>query len=100
VFVSEPIDVTRNKKDNTPATFRWKGLERRVKRVLSQWQEWKFPSGVHNPTWRQRRHRNYYKIEADDGKIYEIYMDRQMAHKPAWFLYRILDGNGESTAAE
>ena len=85
VFVSEPINVSRNKKDNSPVRFEWRG--------------WKFPAGVHKPTWRQRRHRNYFKIEASDGKIYEIYMDRQKAHEPAWFLYRVLEGNGESSKA-
>lgn len=99
VFVSEPINVSRNKKDNSPVRFEWRGLDRKVIRVLSQWQEWKFPAGVHKPTWRQRRHRNYFKIEASDGKIYEIYMDRQKAHEPAWFLYRVLEGNGESSKA-
>jgi hypothetical protein len=91
VFVSEPIEVERNPTDKTLAGFTWRGQPRKVVKTIATWQNWGFPGGVHKGTWRMRHHRNYYRVECDDNKIYEIYLDRKTSENPVWILYRILD---------
>ncbi len=90
MFVSEAIKVTRDKKDNTPVEFFWRGQRKQITRIISTWQDWGFSEGVFKAGWRQRHHRNYFKVECNDNKVYEIYLDRKTEDKPIWVLYRII----------
>jgi len=91
MFISEPIEVEKDPVKNEPSKFIWREEQKRITRILSSWQDWGFPSGVSRANWRQRRHRNYYRVECDDGSICEIYYDRKSVAKQEWFLYRIVE---------
>lgn len=93
MFISETIEVRQDEADRRPVEFIWRGESKHINRIVSEWQDWGFASGVHKADWRQRRHRNYYKVECDDGYAYEIYLDRKTADKPTWYLYRIIGGS-------
>ena len=90
VFVSELIEVVKRPADNMPVRFFWRGRKIDISLVVSTWQDWGFSAGAVKHDWKARRHRNYYRIESDDNKIYEIYLDRQTSGEPAWYLYRII----------
>jgi hypothetical protein len=91
LFISEPIEVTIDEKLRTPVEFTWRGQSLGITEIIVAWQDWNFAGGVSKPTWRQRRHRNYYQVKCDDQIIYEIYLDRGLAGEPKWFLYRIIE---------
>jgi hypothetical protein len=90
VFISEAIKVKQGKTDRQPIEFIWRGEPKHIVQVISEWQDWGFAAGVTKADWRQRRHRNYYRVECDDGKVYEIYRDRQDIENSTWYLYRIM----------
>lgn len=96
MFVSETIEVKQDKTDNRPVEFIWRGKSRHINRIAGEWQDWGFASGVHRADWKQRRHRNYYRVECDDGCVYEIYLDRKTTEKLTWYLYRIIEDKNES----
>ncbi len=63
----------------------------RVVEVVQAWQDYGF--GATHPAarnWRTRRHRNYYLVRAEDGRLYELYLDRG-AKRRQWYLYRRLE---------
>lgn len=91
VFISEPIEVEKNSLNNTLERFTWRGQQKQIINVVAAWQDWGFPAGVSKANWRARHHRNYYRVECDDNKTYEIYLDRKSIDKQAWFIYRILE---------
>ena len=91
MFISETIEVKQDKTDRRPIEFIWRGKPKYIREILTQWQDWGFAGGVKRGDWKQRRHRNYYQVECDDGKIYEIYLDRKDTDKLCWYLYRIID---------
>ena len=76
-----------------PERIVWRGESKPVTCVLASWQDWGFPAGVSKTSWRQRRHRTCFLVECDDGKLYEIYLDRGSVDKAEWFLYRVSDRN-------
>lgn len=91
MFISEQIQVVIDKDERLPVEFVWRGQSKIVTRVVSHWHDWGFASGVYKADWRQRRHRNYFRVECDDGKTYEIYLDRKTAEQQTWILYRIIE---------
>jgi hypothetical protein len=96
VFISETIEVKQDKVDKRPVEFIWRGKPRYIDRIVNEWQDWGFASGVHKADWRQRRHRNYYRVECDDGCTYEIYLDRKAPERLTWYLYRIVEETKKS----
>jgi len=91
LFISEQIEVKADLESRSPVEFIWRGQTKVVKEIITSWQDWNFPGGIHKPSWRQRRHRNYYQLLCDDGVLYEIYLDRAVDNEPKWYLYRIID---------
>ena len=91
---SEKIEVTCKGEPSMPVSFRWRDGEFRIERIVRSWQDWGFPPGSpKRKDWRLRRRRNYFKVCTDDGRIFEIYMDRK-SPEPAWVLYRELGESG------
>jgi len=90
MFVSKLIDVVSDS-DGWPRLIRWSDDEIKVVKTLNSWQDWGFAKGVQKKNWRARRHRNYFQVECEDQKIYEIYLDRQDLENKAWYLYRVFD---------
>jgi hypothetical protein len=92
---SEKIIVTcESESENEPSkpiSFKWRNEEFRIEKIQKSWQDWGFPAGApRKKNWRLRRHRNYFRVRTDGGRIFEIYMDRKTP-RPAWVLYRELD---------
>lgn len=90
-FVSEPVVVELSGVPAVPESFTWRGTTLKVSEVLAEWQDWGF--GATHPAarnWKTRRHRNYYRVRAVDGKLYELYLDRGSGRR-RWYLYQVLD---------
>ncbi len=74
-----------------PSSFKWRGKEFYIKKIQRNWQDWGFPAGApRKKNWRLRRHRTYYCVLTDCGRIFEIYLDRK-GPEPTWILYRELE---------
>ena len=92
---SETIDVicesTSEDEPSKPVSFTWRDEGFHIEEILSGRQDWGFPAGApKKKTWILRRHRNYYKVRTEGGRIFEIYMDRKTPDL-RWILYRELD---------
>ena len=60
-----------------------------MRRAVNTWVDTSFGAGEVTRTWYNRRHRNYYRVEADDGEVYEFYLDRS-GKRREWVLARSL----------
>jgi hypothetical protein len=88
---SEKIAVQCEGEPATPVSFIWREQEFQVKKVLRVWQDWGFPAGSpRRKTWRLRRHRTYFQVVTEDGRAFEIYLDRK-GPELEWVLYREID---------
>ena len=88
-FVGEAIHV--DKQGAEPVSFRWRGRQYRIRRVRQSWFDVGFgraASGIRKGWW-QRRRRTFYRVETQDGQLFEIYWDRGSERKD-WVLYRRL----------
>ena len=75
-FFGQSISVERGGETRAPTAFAFGGERHAIARTLASWQDFGFPNDGRRHTWRQRRHRTYYRIETDDGRRFEIYYDR------------------------
>lgn len=74
-----------------PVSFKWRKQEFRIDEIISGRQDWGFPAGApKRKVWNLRRHRNYFKVRTECGRLFEIYMDRKTPEL-TWVLYRELD---------
>lgn len=71
-----------------PGAFTWRGDRYEVARVLQAWFDTGFVAGERTRTWYRRRHRNCYRVEATDGRVYELYLDRAGGRRD-WVLRRV-----------
>lgn len=74
-FIAETVDVVLSGELPEPIRFRWRGDDYLVEEVLQRWSDWNFGAGSHRRSWRNRRHRNYYRVKTAQG-VYELYFDR------------------------
>lgn len=87
---SEKIEVECEGEPARPIAFKFRDETFRIRRILRVWQDWGFPGGApRKKTWRLRRHRNYFQVETDTGRVFEIYLDRK-GPTLEWILYREL----------
>jgi hypothetical protein len=84
VELSEPAEGVQ-----APAAFTWRGTRYEVLEVLSARTEVGFGAGEVTRTWYRRRHRNYWRVRASDGKLYELYLDRGSGRR-IWTLGKCL----------
>ena len=99
-FVSEPITPAGGSFDTAamaagepglPARFRWRETEYEVARVLDTW---KTTGDCHHGSGEQYVRRHWYRVEATDGTLMEIYFDRQPRSgrsKARWWLATIVE---------
>lgn len=90
-FIGEPVEVRVGPGPGAPASFTWQGRSLGVVEVVEAWQDYGF--GATHPAarnWRTRRHRNCYRVRAEDGHLYELYLDRGSGQR-RWYLYRRLE---------
>ena len=91
-LISERIEVEFDDSSGglkQPTAFVWRGQRHVIREVLSAWVDSGFGAGEVTRTWYRRRHRNYYRVETDEGELYEIYLDRG-GSKREWVLARRL----------
>ena len=72
-----------------PVAFTWRGQRYTIRQILSVWVDTGFGAGEVTRTWYRRRHRNVYRVETDEGEIYELYLDRGGSRRD-WVLARRL----------
>ncbi|MBM3476454.1 MAG: hypothetical protein FJX75_24545 [Armatimonadetes bacterium] len=59
----------------------------RIAEVLRQWHDSGFAGTSRRRTWLERRHRTHYRVRGEDGRIYDLYVDRTGARRE-WYLLR------------
>ena len=74
--MGQQIDVTTEGEIKTPVSFVFNKREYMITEVLEFWPDWGYGASTTGKHWRQRHHRNYYRVKTTDGEIYEIYYDR------------------------
>ncbi len=91
-YFGQEIKVVTAGEVRTPVSFTLDGREYPVKEVLEVWQDAGFGHSETSRTWRTRHHRTYYRVETEEGEVYEIYFDRGTSLKHPefrkWFLTR------------
>jgi hypothetical protein len=95
MLYSEKIVVTCQEGDEneplSPTSFTWHNEEFHITKIQRSWQDWGFPAGApRKKNWRLRRHRNYYRVLTESGRVFEIYLDRKTP-QPTWILYKELE---------
>ncbi len=70
-----------------------------VREVLRQWHDSGFAATSPRHTWLERRHRTHYRVRGDDGRVYELYVDRTGSRRD-WYLLRRLAGPSPPGPAE
>ncbi len=73
-----------------PAAFIWDGTRYEIERILDFHFDTGFGAQKRGKAWHTRRHRNCYRVEASDGHIYDIYLDRAGGRRE-WVLYQRLE---------
>lgn len=90
-FIGQSIDVTTDGEVKEPVSFTWKGRDYDIEEILLSWMDWGFPQSASQRDWRNRRHRNYYRVRTTSGQIFEIYHDRGPAGgTDDWYLFQQL----------
>lgn len=89
----EPVETVAELPDSAPVRFVWRKVLRRVaraegpERLGPEW--WRAPDGPH-----PERTRDYYRVEADDGRRYWLFREglygREDAERPpSWWLHGV-----------
>lgn len=119
-FYDEAIQVrfnkppTLEKAPHCPNGFTWNGQAYRITTSLSEWVDFsrhgKMANNMrpaHIVTAAARGSLNvgryYFRVQVDDGRIFDIYYDRAMknvdSRKGQWFVYREMEKENGSNAA-
>ena len=75
-FFGQLISVERDPETREPKSFSFKEESYEVAEIMTSWQDYGFPNDGRKHGWRQRYHRNYYRVETAEGRKFEIYYDR------------------------
>ena len=76
------------RKPGPPVSFTWREEEYQVAKVRRTWFDYTWgPMRPGRGRWWQRRHRTYYVVETQQGRIFEFYFDRG---SDRWILSREL----------
>lgn len=91
-FICERIEVHCEGAPAQPASFTWRKAEYPVATVVHSWHDWGFARAAPKKDWRSRRHRTYFRVQIEDGRVFEIYLDRASRNKPTWILHKLISG--------
>jgi len=90
-FIDEVVEVTLAGELPEPIQFRWRERDYRILEIQHRWSDWHFGAGSSTRSWRNRRHRNYYRVRTAEG-VYELYLDRASRdERSRWILYQQLE---------
>lgn len=81
-FIDEEIEVRFAARPGPPTSFVWRGREYRITDVERVSLRLDFKRA-----WWRRRHREYYRVRADTGQVFEIYFHRGPGRR-YWVLYK------------
>ena len=88
-FIGQKIDVTTDGTIKEPMSFNWKNRGYDIAEILLSWMDWGFPQGSSQHDWKNRRHRNYYRVRTTSDNIFEIYHDRgPSGNTDDWYLFQ------------
>jgi hypothetical protein len=83
-FLGEEIDVAEGDGVRGPVHFRLRGTDYETAELERVWQDHGQPSGLSRPSWRTRRHRNYFEVRTRSGERFRIYLDRGTKKGAPW----------------
>lgn len=88
-FISQEIAVARNESSGDPISFEWSDRKYIISEIIAAWPDWGFSAGApKRKSWRMRRHRNFYRVETDNGDVFELYHDRGLKLEGGkWILH-------------
>ena len=75
-FFGKIIKVQQHEETRAPVSFALDGEQHDIQDVMVSWQDFGMPNDGRKHTWRQRRHRNYFRVRTTKGETYELYYDR------------------------
>ena len=93
MLISERIEVEMEETElamKVPAAFVWDGTRYEIERILYFRSDTGFGAQTRVKALFTLSHRNCYRVEASDGHIYDIYLDRS-GHKREWVLRQRVD---------
>lgn len=89
-FFGQQISVEQDSNSRQPLSFAFKDETHNIAQIMTSWHDYGFPNDGRKHTWRQRHHRNYYRVRTDDGRHFEIYYDRGVSmdnpHYMRWYV--------------
>jgi len=74
-------DVQVERDSGMPAVFVWRGRRYQVIDVIGRWR-------IEGRWWADGRDREYWRVEAKGGAVWDLYHDRQ---RDAWHMERLWD---------
>jgi len=83
-FIDAEVEVLFVDRPGPPVGFRWEGKEYRIVEVLEFRTELDFQR-----SWWRRRHRDWYKVRTNGGRVFELYFHRGPGRR-YWVLLREL----------
>lgn len=75
----EEVRVERD--GGLPSAFEWRGTRYEVRDVIGKWR-------IEGRWWADGRDREYWRVEARGGAVWDLYFDRQ---KDIWHMERLWD---------
>lgn len=94
-FFGEQIDVATEKFSAIPVSFFIGEEWHKVNEILLVWHDYKFPNDDRKHRWWQRKHKNFYRLSAVGGRIFEIYFDLDSRGKNSdsrrWYVTKEFD---------
>lgn len=91
-FVCETVSVSCQGIPAMPVSFVWRNKDYRVLAVKRSWHDWGFARSAPKKDWRSRRHRTYFHVQIEDGRVFELYLDRADRSNPTWILHKLISG--------
>ena len=89
-LICEEISVSCEGVPAKPVSFTWRKKEYRILAVKHSWHDWGFARSAPKKDWRSRRHRTYFHVRMEDGKVLELYLDRANRGRPTWILHKLI----------
>lgn len=71
IFIGEDVEVELSGPEGIPSHIIWRGKKYRILNIVATWQRLDLQR-----RWWKRRHRDYFLIEVENGKMWEIYRHR------------------------
>ena len=81
IYVVSPEEVRVERDGGLPSAFELRGKRYEVRDVIGKWR-------IEGRWWADGRDREYWRVEARGGAVWDLYFDRQ---RDAWHMERLWD---------